>query len=159
MNAIAITSAVACVSNITAVSPSGFDYAQDIVFPASGLTGNLMRIGTFGFSIGVGPMPTRRTSQPLAVSPSMGRPSLSVTVTSTMVSWAPLRKVGCCAVVVGIRTQRKQRTQRRSTEAALCFLLWVLCSLCVLDWFLFTSRPRSARMRRARARCSTADTH
>ena len=35
---------------------AGFDYAQDIVFPASGLTGNLMRIGTFGFSIGVGPI-------------------------------------------------------------------------------------------------------
>ena len=32
----------------------GFDYARDVKFPASGLEGNLLRIGTFGFSIGVG---------------------------------------------------------------------------------------------------------
>jgi len=31
----------------------GFDVAKDAVFPASGLTGNLVRIGTFGVSIGV----------------------------------------------------------------------------------------------------------
>jgi hypothetical protein len=32
---------------------AGLDFRQDSVFPASGLTGNLLRIGTFGFSFGV----------------------------------------------------------------------------------------------------------
>lgn len=32
---------------------AGFDWAQDAVFPASGLTGNLFRLGTFGLSFGV----------------------------------------------------------------------------------------------------------
>lgn len=32
---------------------AGFDYAEDVTFPASGLTGNLTRIGTLGFSFGV----------------------------------------------------------------------------------------------------------
>jgi hypothetical protein len=32
---------------------AGFDYAQDVFYPASGLTGNLKRIGMFGFSFGV----------------------------------------------------------------------------------------------------------
>ena len=31
----------------------GFDITQDAVFPASGLTGNLLRLGTFGLSIGI----------------------------------------------------------------------------------------------------------
>lgn len=31
----------------------GFDFAHDAVYPASGLRGNLKRIGTFGFSFGV----------------------------------------------------------------------------------------------------------
>jgi len=32
---------------------AGFDYAQDVYYPASGLRGNLMRIGTLGVSFGV----------------------------------------------------------------------------------------------------------
>jgi hypothetical protein len=32
---------------------AGFDYAQDVYYPASGLHGNLMRIGTLGVSFGV----------------------------------------------------------------------------------------------------------
>lgn len=32
---------------------AGFDYGQDIFYPASGLRGNLSRIGTFGLDIGV----------------------------------------------------------------------------------------------------------
>ncbi len=32
---------------------AGVDYAQDMFYPASGLTGNLWRIGTFGFNFGV----------------------------------------------------------------------------------------------------------
>ena len=32
---------------------AGIDYAQDVTFPASGLRGNLWRIGTFGLSFGV----------------------------------------------------------------------------------------------------------
>lgn len=32
---------------------AGLDYGQDLFYPASGLTGNLWRIGTFGFSFGV----------------------------------------------------------------------------------------------------------
>lgn len=32
---------------------AGFDFAHDAFFPASGLTGNLWRIGTFGLSFGV----------------------------------------------------------------------------------------------------------
>jgi hypothetical protein len=32
---------------------AGFDYERDVTFPVSGLTGNLMRIGTLGFSFGV----------------------------------------------------------------------------------------------------------
>lgn len=32
---------------------AGFDYAQDMFYPASGLKGNLKRIGTFGLSFGV----------------------------------------------------------------------------------------------------------
>jgi hypothetical protein len=32
---------------------AGVDYGQDIFFPASGLTGNLWRVGTFGFNFGV----------------------------------------------------------------------------------------------------------
>ena len=32
----------------------GLDFAYDITFPASGLKGNLWRIGTFGLSVGVG---------------------------------------------------------------------------------------------------------
>jgi hypothetical protein len=32
---------------------AGFDYLNDITFPAAGLTGNLTRIGTLGFSFGV----------------------------------------------------------------------------------------------------------
>jgi hypothetical protein len=35
---------------------AGFDFLQDAIFPASGLTGNLLRIGTFGFSFGVSSM-------------------------------------------------------------------------------------------------------
>lgn len=32
---------------------AGFDYAYDVTYPVSGLTGNLMRVGTIGFSFGV----------------------------------------------------------------------------------------------------------
>lgn len=32
---------------------AGIDYGQDMVYPASGLTGNLWRVGTFGFNFGV----------------------------------------------------------------------------------------------------------
>lgn len=32
---------------------AGFDWSQDAVYPASGLTGNLFRLGTFGLSFGV----------------------------------------------------------------------------------------------------------
>lgn len=32
---------------------AGIDYGQDMFYPASGLTGNLWRIGTFGFNFGV----------------------------------------------------------------------------------------------------------
>jgi hypothetical protein len=32
---------------------AGVDYAKDLVYPASGLQGNLWRLGTFGFSVGV----------------------------------------------------------------------------------------------------------
>lgn len=35
---------------------AGFDFERGAVYPASGLTGNLARIGTFGLSIGVSPM-------------------------------------------------------------------------------------------------------
>ncbi len=35
---------------------AGFDFERGAVYPASGLTGNLVRIGTFGLSIGVSPM-------------------------------------------------------------------------------------------------------
>jgi hypothetical protein len=35
---------------------AGFDYAHGAVYPASGLVGNLKRIGTFGFSFGVSPI-------------------------------------------------------------------------------------------------------
>jgi hypothetical protein len=35
---------------------AGYDYLRDAVFPASGLTGHLTRIGTFGLSFGVGPI-------------------------------------------------------------------------------------------------------
>lgn len=33
---------------------AGLDYGQDIFYPASGLRGNISRIGTFGFNFGVG---------------------------------------------------------------------------------------------------------
>jgi hypothetical protein len=32
---------------------AGLDYGQDIFYPASGLRGNLWRVGTFGFNVGV----------------------------------------------------------------------------------------------------------
>jgi hypothetical protein len=32
---------------------AGLDYGQDMFYPASGLTGNLWRVGTFGFNFGV----------------------------------------------------------------------------------------------------------
>lgn len=32
---------------------AGFDWTQDAVYPASGLTGNLFRLGTFGLSFGI----------------------------------------------------------------------------------------------------------
>jgi hypothetical protein len=32
---------------------AGVDYSQDMIYPASGLTGNLWRVGTFGFNFGV----------------------------------------------------------------------------------------------------------
>jgi hypothetical protein len=35
---------------------AGLDFERGAVYPASGLTGNLVRIGTFGLSIGVSPM-------------------------------------------------------------------------------------------------------
>jgi hypothetical protein len=35
---------------------AGFDFAQSAAYPVSGLTGDLMRIGTFGFSFGVSPI-------------------------------------------------------------------------------------------------------
>jgi hypothetical protein len=35
---------------------AGVDYAQSAVYPASGLTGNLWRVGTFGLSFGVSPI-------------------------------------------------------------------------------------------------------
>jgi hypothetical protein len=35
---------------------AGVDFAHGAVYPASGLTGNLKRIGTFGFSFGVSPI-------------------------------------------------------------------------------------------------------
>lgn len=35
---------------------AGFDYTQDAFFPASGLKGNLWKIGTFGFSFGISPI-------------------------------------------------------------------------------------------------------
>lgn len=35
---------------------AGIDYAQDAFYPASGLRGNLWRIGTFGLSFGVSPI-------------------------------------------------------------------------------------------------------
>jgi Putative MetA-pathway of phenol degradation len=34
----------------------GLDFAQDAVYPVSGLTGNLWRVGTFGLSFGVSPI-------------------------------------------------------------------------------------------------------
>jgi hypothetical protein len=35
---------------------AGFEWSKSAVFPVSGLTGNLTRIGTFGFSFGVSPI-------------------------------------------------------------------------------------------------------
>jgi hypothetical protein len=35
---------------------AGFDFAQSAAYPVSGLIGDLMRIGTFGFSFGVSPI-------------------------------------------------------------------------------------------------------
>lgn len=35
---------------------AGFDYGHGAVYPASGLGGNLLRVGTLGLSIGVGPI-------------------------------------------------------------------------------------------------------
>jgi hypothetical protein len=35
---------------------AGIDYGKDVVYPASGLQGNLWRLGTFGFSFGVSPI-------------------------------------------------------------------------------------------------------
>src|SRR6185503_4897985 len=32
---------------------AGVDYSQDMFYPASGLKGNLWRVGTFGFNFGV----------------------------------------------------------------------------------------------------------
>jgi hypothetical protein len=34
----------------------GFDYSRDVLFPASGLQGNLLRLPTLGLSFGIGPM-------------------------------------------------------------------------------------------------------
>lgn len=35
---------------------AGIDHARDAVYPVSGLTGNLWRVGTFGLSIGISPI-------------------------------------------------------------------------------------------------------
>ena len=35
---------------------AGYDFMHTTFYPASGLTGNLSRIGTFGLSFGVGPI-------------------------------------------------------------------------------------------------------
>jgi hypothetical protein len=35
---------------------AGFDYQHDVTLPASGLTGNLIRLGLLGVSVGVGPI-------------------------------------------------------------------------------------------------------
>ena len=70
--------------------------------------------------------PSSVSAKSLAVSPSMGRPSLSVTVTSTMVSCAPLRNVGCCAVRRTSRAHEDNKSTHRGERCRATSLTAVL---------------------------------
>ena len=54
---------------------AGVDYQQDAIYPASGLRGNLWRIGTFGLSIGVSSIAEIQIDGGLAIGSRSSRPT------------------------------------------------------------------------------------